>query len=347
MTDTDAEQPRLYEELPGHAVNPAGRFTHVMALALNPQTGFKDGVIRCITSREGSVDVSGFVDHSELHVVQETESCRFEIGERLLIHGEEEMITSILPIGYELIGFEDPDLAIGDDGLLHLYFTIAFVHRAEGRSHIYLGHALGKDLQTLCMTEPVLARKDTTAKEVSLVPKASDGIYRHLIESSAPGTEFSGYSTVRGAKAAGFGPPWEFGETLLHPAHHAITWMGGHVSPGPLVPSSFLNVGEGKLLGFLNGREADSVDREQVVFGVFSIGLFIYDYEHGQIVWVSPLPFIIDSEATTITFASQFVQTKPGKAILYAHVDDSFVRAYKLSSESLKKLIPLQALSHL
>ena len=53
-----------------------------------------------------------------------------------------------------------------------------------------------------------------------------------------------------------------------------------------------------------------------------------------------PEPFIQDSEAITITFASQFVETAQGEGILYAHVDDSFVRAYNLKAESIKSLLP-------
>ena len=79
--------------------------------------------------------------------------------------------------------------------------------------------------------------------------------------------------------------------------------------------------------------------------GTFSIGLFIYDYEQGKVDWVSSDPFIQDSEAgkggnRAITFASQFVETNPGEGILYAHVDDSFVRAYTLKADLLKSILP-------
>jgi hypothetical protein len=73
---------------------------------------------------------------------------------------------------------------------------------------------------------------------------------------------------------------------------------------------------------------------------MFSVGLFIYDYEHGKIDWISKEPFIQDSEAVTITFASQFIETGPGTGTLYAHVDDSFVRAYTLNAEEMKTLLP-------
>jgi hypothetical protein len=326
--------------LPGQAVDPQGRFKYVMALALNPQTQFEDGVIRCITSREGSVDVSGFVDHSELHVVARTGAHTYEIGERLMIENEDRMIGPLLPDGFEFLGLEDPDLALDGEGTLHLYCTIPLINRATGESRIYLGHADGPDLAQLCMTEPVLMHPGKAAKEVTLMPPSTDGICRHLIESSAPGTDFSAYSTVRVAKAAGFGPPWEFGETILHPATAGIHWVGGHASPGPSLPRSFIDVGEGKLVFFLNGRERDRVENEQVVFGMFSLGLAIYDYEHGELCWVSPLPVVEDADAKTITFASQFIQTAPGEGILYAHIDDSFVRAYAVSAEGLRAMLP-------
>ena len=41
-----------------------------------------------------------------------------------------------------------------------------------------------------------------------------------------------------------------------------------------------------------------------------------------------------------ITFASQFVEGFQGEGTLYAHVDDSFVRAYTLDAEALKALVP-------
>ena len=101
-------------------------------------------------------------------------------------------------------------------------------------------------------------------------------------------------------------------------------------------------MGEGKLLGVINGREANQIIAGKTKYGMFSIGLFIYDYENGKIDWVSPKPFIQDSEALTITFGEdEFVATKPGEGILYAHVDDFFVRAYTLKKpEFIKPLLP-------
>jgi hypothetical protein len=327
------------QSLPARAVDTQGRFKHVMALALNPLTSFEDGVIRCITDREGSVDVSGFVDHSELHVVTKRGEYQYEIGERLSVQNEDSVIGPLLPDGFEFLGLEDPDLAVDSEGVLHLYCTVPLINRAEGISRIYLGHACGPSLRDLVMQPPVLMSVDCVAKEVSLAPVASDGIYRHLIESSSPGTEYSSYSTVRVAKTHTPSGTWEFGDTVFHPAHRDRAWAGGHASPGPLLPRSFIDMGPGKLVGFMNGREHDRVRGEQVVFGMFSVGLFIYDYEHGEIRWVSEMPVLEDEEAKTITFASQFIETESGMGILYAHVDDSFVRAYSIDAGRIRDLI--------
>jgi hypothetical protein len=323
----------------GRAVDTRGRFRHVMALALNPATGFEDGVIRCITDREGSVDVSGFVDHSQLYRVARKDAHQYEICEPLVIENEDRIIGPLLPDGFEFLGLEDPDLHEDGKGALHLYCTIPLISRSTGHSRIYLGHACGPSLSELCMQEPVLMSSENSAKEVSLAPASSDGVHRHLIESSAPGTGYTAYSTVRVAKARTPGGPWEFGETIFHPGMNEIPWIGGHASPGPLLPQAFVDVGEGRLLGFLNGREHDRVRGEQVAFGTFAVGLFIYDYERGEINWISPVPVIEDGEAETITFASQFVEASPGEGILYAHVDDSFVRAYAVTADALKAIL--------
>ena len=192
------------------------------------------------------------------------------------------------------------------------------------------------------MTEPVLLDDKTlgaSAKEVSIAPVSSKGVRYNLIESHAREPEGS-YSTVRVAIAEDMGTPWKYGKTVFHPAEHNIPWIGGHASPGPLLPKEFIDLGEGKLLGIMNGREANQKLGDKIKYGMFSVGLFIYDYENGKGDWVSPEPLIRDSEAKIITFASQFVETKNGEGVLYAHVDDSFVRAYTLYAEEIRALLP-------
>jgi hypothetical protein len=190
------------------------------------------------------------------------------------------------------------------------------------------------------MTMPVLMDEGAGgAKEVSIAPIGKQGVRYNLVESSAQ-EEDTAYSTVRTAIAEDMGGPWEFGETVFHPGESQIPWIGGHASPGPLLPKDFIDVGEGRLLGIMNGREANQKRGAEIRYGMFSVGLFIYDYENGKIDWVSPEPFIQDSQAKTITFASQFVAQGRGRGVLYAHVDDSFVRAYALDAEAMRSLLP-------
>lgn len=319
------------------------RFEHVMALTLNQKTNYSDGVIRCVLKREGDVAVKGFLDRSELYYVTKNSERKLIIGGRLLIKDEEKIISGLTNSDHDFIGLEDPDIFVDNEGLIHLYFTIPLLgdKNKKIKTFIYLGHAIGKDLQSLQMTAPVLtADKDGYgAKELSIAPPNKQGVRNNLVESSLL-VDDVWYSTVRIAMAEEMGKLWQFGETVFHPAEHKISWIGGHASPGPLFPKNFIDVGEGKLLGIINGREANKKVGDETLYGIFSVGLFIYDFEKGKIDWVSPESFIRDSEARTITFASQFISTGNGTGILYAHVDDSFIRAYDLNAEEIKKLLP-------
>jgi hypothetical protein len=333
---------KLYIQHEGRVINTNKQFTHVMAIALDPRTRYQEGVIRCITSREGDVTVKGYVDRSELHKVKGNSLESFEIGEKLNIKNETEIVNQLSENGLEFIGLEDPDMWIDEENdLLHLYFTFPFINKTEDdKNKINLGHAVGKNLDSLVMTMPALKADEIGgAKELSIAPINKQGFRYNLVESSKKEDDFT-YSVVRLATAEDMGKPWKFGEIVFHPKEHNIPWIGGHASPGPLLPKSFIDVGDGKLLGFINGREANQKVGNETKYGMFSVGLFIYDYENGKIDWVSPEPFIQDSEATTITFASQFVEIKPREGILYAHVDDSFVRAYTINAESIKSLLP-------
>ncbi len=321
------------------------RFSHMMAITLDPRSQYKRGVIRCITNREGRVDEKGYIDRSELYKISGDTLEHFDVGERLDIQNETEVIKQLSGEDFDFLGLEDPDIWIDEEaGLMHLYFTMPFVGKGSKKdiTQIHLGHAVGKDLDSLVMTLPVLQSDimdNNTAKEVSVVPKNSKGLRNNLFESSSIEDKIW-YSTIRVGVAADMNNPWQFGETVFHPKERNIAWAGGHASPGPFFSQGFINVGEGKLLGVMNGREANQQIGDKTKYGMFSVGLCIYDYEDGKIDWVSPRPFIIDSEAKNITFASQVVETGNGEAILYAHVDDSFVRAYTLRAEDLKTVIP-------
>jgi len=324
------------------AVEADNNFKHVMAITLDPRTNYRKGLVRCIISRSGNLVFKGNIDRSELHLITADSLEHFKIGERLKIESEEEIISKLIPEGGDFIGLEDPDIWIDETtDLMHLYFTIPIIidHKNK-KTQIHLGHAVGKSLDSLKMTMPVLiARENDRAKEVSIAPLNSKGFRYNLIESKDRQTDIS-YSTVKVAIVEDMGKSWKYGGIAFHPAEHNIPWIAGHASPGPLFSKNFIDVGEGRLLGIINGRETNQKIGDEIKYGIFSVGLFIYDYENGKIDWVSSKPFIRDSEAKIITFASQFVETEPGKGILYAHIDDSFVRAYTLEAEKIKKLLP-------
>jgi hypothetical protein len=332
---------KLYIQHEGKVVEAGDRFEHVMAITLDSRTNYREGIVRCILNREGDVTVSGYVDRSALYKAKGISLEHFDIGEKIIIKNQKEIIDSLLKKGDECIGLEDPDIWIDEKtDLMHVYFTLPIKHAEPHKYSIHLGHAVGKNIDSLEMTEPTLLDTgDGGAKEISIAPLNSKGVRLNLFESSVKGKNWT-YSTVRVAIAEDMGKSWRFGETLFNPEEHNIPWIGGHASPGPLFPKTFIDVGENKMLGVLNGREANQKINGKTKYGMFSIGLFIYDYENGKIDWVSPESFIQDSEATTITFASQFVETKLGEGILYAHVDDSFVRAYTLKADLIKTLLP-------
>jgi len=253
---------------------------------------------------------------------------RFAIGERLNINNESEIIEKLTEKGGDFIGLEDPDVWIDEAGLTHLYFTIPI--RRDDKTLIHLGHAVGENLDSLEMTMPVLMN---VAKEVCIAPRNTKGFRYNLVESR---DKTDTYSTVRVAIAKEMGKSWKYGETVFNPNDHDIPWIAAHASPGPLFPATFVDVGAGKSLGVMNGRATGAK-------GAFTIGLFLYDYERGKIEWVSSSPLIQDSEAKTITFASQFVETGSGEGVLYAHIDDSFVRSYALkASDSEISFRPLK-----
>ena len=295
-----------YKENPGKAVEIDGRFKHAMAITLDPASHYHEGIIRCIMSRTGDVDRSGNVDRSELHVVKGGSLEHFTIGERLKIKNEDEIVSGLAGKKGDFIGLEDPDIWRDErTGRMHIYFTIPILEDVSvgkrGGIAIHLGHAVGKSIDSLEMTEPTLLSvpgTEQSAKEVAIVPINKHGVRYNLIESYAKGVHgHHGYSTVRVAIAEDMGKPWEYGETVFHPGQHHIPWIGEHASPGPLLPRDFLDVGEGKMAGFINGREASRIENGVREYGVFSVGLFVYDYEQGKMDWVSPKPFIRDSEA--------------------------------------------------
>jgi hypothetical protein len=333
---------KIYQQHEGVVVDKS-KYKHVMALTLNPQN-LNEGLVRCIVSRKGTLRFKGFVDRSILCKLKSIKGLeKYQISEPLIIKNSSRIFRQLGDKNHDFIGFEDPDLVYDQENcLLHLYFTLPFIKKEEKDDNIVtLGHAVGKSLADLEMTDPVLPvfpASRCRAKELSLAPINSQGIRLNLIESRDKINEVS-YHPIRIALAKDLSHNWQFGDTVFHPKYDGFPWCAGHVSPGPLLPKEFIDVGKNKRIGVINGREANTFIDQKTKYGRFSIGLFIYDYERGKIDWVSKQPLIFDSEAKITTFASYFVQTTKQEGILYAHVDDSFVRAYTLYADRIRRII--------
>jgi hypothetical protein len=321
-----------------------GQCAHVMALHIDPRSEFHPGVIRCIVKRTGSVHVSGYVDWSRIHTVEMDSRYEARLGPELHISGAEEVVSDLAgDSAYDFLGFEDPNIWCRPEAeTVHLYYTIPFFERYSGDICFYLGHAEGPDVASLTMTEPVLgpvADVHSGAKEVAIAPRASDGTRYNLVESNDTRADTS-YSVLRTAIAQDLSGPWELGDLAFHPAEDGYDWCRGHVSPGPFLPCEFLDPGVDRVVGLLNGRGANHVVDGKIRYGEFDVGLLVYDYERGDVEWISDEPILRDPDAETITFASAFRQIEPNRGVLYAHVDDSYVRAYLVDADALAPLLP-------
>lgn len=326
-------------------LRPDGDCTHIMALHLDPRESNDLGVLRCIDSREGRVHIPGFVDRSLLRIVELDSPYTAAIGGELDIEKSADIVAGLDEFeDMEFLGYEDPVLCRlpEADERLHLYCTIPFYDPEAEGSVLHLGHASGPDLHSLTMEEPVLGHEPGVhhgAKEPAIAPASSDGRRYNLVESTDT-HDGTTYSVLRSAIARDPSGPWEYGDVVFHPVRDGRVWCAGHVSPGPFLPPSFVDVGDGLRVGLLNGRETDQWHGETLGFGAFTIGLMCYDYENGTVEWFSEEPLIEDPDAHTITFASEFCQTGPDSGLLYAHVDDSFIRVYRVDATALKSHLP-------
>src|SRR3990167_3833135 len=137
--------------------------------------------------------MKGSIDRSELHKITQTSSGEFTIGEKLNLINEDEITKELNGANLDLLGLEDPDIFIDEQtGLAHLYFTMPFHNNVdEEKGFVYLGHAVGKDLDSLEMAMPVLMvdKFGNGAKEVSIAPLNSRGFRYNLVESSKNGKD--------------------------------------------------------------------------------------------------------------------------------------------------------------
>lgn len=312
----------------------------VMALSVDKLTSNPYlGIIREITKSKGSVDIPGFVDESKLILAKSSNALSWEMVSDFKIKGIEKIIQQISGNDKYFIGLEDPDIWTDEQGLKHVYFTIAFKYKYKFGYKVYLGHAKGKNLNDLIATSPVLSpikKKNISGfKELCISSQTKIGKINLTETEVVSGDE--DYSAIASVIAKDMNKPWEFNGIALNPKKIPYSWCNGHVSPCCFLPKDFLSI-DNLLVCIINGREPEKSVNNQKVYGKFRPGLILYNPENGKIPWVSPEPLFEDPDARTITFASDFLRTKD-KGILYAHVNDSFIRAYELNPKEMKKYI--------
>ena len=314
--------------------------TRYMALSVDKESiNPYFGLAREITKSKGSVDIPGFVDESKLIIVQSKDLLSWEKISDLKIKGIEKIIKELSGNDKYFIGLEDPDIYI-ENKLKQVFFTIAFKYKNKTGYEVYLGHAQGKSLNNLTATQPnlspILNKNIRGFKEVAISPIKINGKMINLTEAQI--VEKEEISAIEFSKAKSMSKPWKHLGIALDPTEMRYRWCRGHLSPCYFFPKDFVNYNN-LLICIVNGREPDKSTNNQKVYGKFRPGLILFNPETGEIPWVSKEPLFEDPDARTITFASDFIQTKKDEGLLYAHVNDSFVRVYKINAKELQKYL--------
>ncbi|MBI3623043.1 hypothetical protein HY212_03110 [Candidatus Pacearchaeota archaeon] len=312
----------------------------IMALAIDKSSKPLKGIARIITKRKGNVDIVGFVDKSKLAIVNSNDGLNWKIIKDLKIKGIDKITKNLEGKDKYFIGLEDPDIW-EEKGIKHVYFTIAYKLKNKIGFKVYLGHAQGKSLESLKATGPILkpTAKIDGFKESCFSPIKLNEKYLMLNEALLFEDIEKGTSVISLSTSKHPDKGWKKIKIVLDPRKMKYSWIKGHASPCRIFPKEMINY-KGLLLGVVNGREPSIHKMGKTIYRKFRPGLFLFNPKTGEIPWVSPKPLIEDPKATTITFASDFLQLNKQEGILYAHVNDSFVRAYKINFKELRKFLP-------
>ncbi len=313
-----------------------------MALSVDKSTlknKTKIGIAREITKSKGHPDIPGFVDESKLIIVKSEDLLNWIKISDLNINNIENIIEKISGEDKYFIGLEDPDIFVDELGIKHVYFTIAFKLKNRIGYKVYLGHAKGKSLENLTSTNPILGPLSGIDgfKETCISPFEFNG-KKYILNEILVYNKNEDYSAVSLSTAKNIGKSWNYEKIILNSKEQNYSWIKGHASPCTLFSPNLISKNE-LLCGIVNGRETTKKIDGKQIYGKFRPGLFLFNPKTGEIPWVDSKPLFEDPDATTITFASEFVQTGKDKGILYCHVNDSFVRAYEIDAKELEKYL--------
>ena len=318
-----------------------------MALCIEPKSKNPyRGIAREIINRQGSPDIPGFLDKSKLIIVESYDLLNWEIVGDLKLKKLEKIIIKLLKNQQdkkEFIGLEDPDILVDESGTKHVYFTIPFKYKEMDWYDVYVGHAEGDSLDNLTVTLPVLEKINEEIsgfKEICPSPILNNGGRFVLAETFVNRGVERKYSAISVSKAKNLFEKWNYIKLVHDPEKESKKWCAGHSSPCRFFDANMLKHGK-YLVGIMNGREPTEEINGKKYYKKFRPGLFLFDNESADIIWIDNEPLLEDPIATTITFASELICLNKKEAILYAQPHDSFVRAYKLDLEKIKKKLPI------
>ncbi|MFH1501112.1 MAG: hypothetical protein ABIE22_04180 [archaeon] len=318
-------------------VNPKIRCLSLSTDKSTLKNKIKLGLARKITHSQGNVDIPGFIDEGKLIIVSSLDLLNWKKVGDLKIYGIKEFIKKLSSNDKYFIGLEDPDIFVEKD-IKHVYFTIAFKYKKKWGYEVFLGHAQGSSLDNLTATTPSLSplkdQKISGFKECSISPVKTKE-ERFALNEALLNEENKDRSIITLSKIEDISKEWKFLKILLDPHKQKFNWCKGHLSP-----CRFIGEHKNLLVGIINGREPSKIISNKKIYRKFRPGLILFNPQTGEIPWISEKHLFEDPDATTITFASDFIQTEKDKGILFCHVNDSFVRAYKLNLKEIKNLLP-------
>ncbi len=313
-----------------------------MALCIDPKSKNPyRGIVRQIIDRQGSPDIPGFLDKSKLIIVESYDLLNWEIIGDLNLKRLEKIILKLLNNQQdkkEFIGLEDPDILVDNNGKRHVYFTIPFRYKEIDWHDVYVGHAEGDSLENLTATMPVLGKVNEEIagfKEICPSLILDNGKRLVLAETFVNRDVERKYSAISVSKARNLFEKWSYIKLVHDPEKESKKWCAGHSSPCRFFDPSILKRKD-YLVGIMNGREPTEQINGKRYYRKFRPGLFLFDNDSGDIIWIDNEPLLEDPIATTITFASELICLNEKEAILYAQPNDSFVRAYKLDLKKIK-----------